>query len=366
MLFALLALIACDAERDEDVTSIVQAERTVIVYMSADNDLSADALDDIEEMKKGYIDNGIHLIVFTDLARKSPYLLEITPGFGNIVKTYPEINSANASQMREVLNDIVDLYPAQSYGLVLWSHGTSWLPSNTQLRSFGRDHGSEMNIPDLSKALPVHFDFILFDACLMGAVEVVYELKDKTDIIIASPMEIIYKGFPYDRVIPELVKSAIDYKSVARHYFDYYDNMQGAYRSATISVIETRHLRELAHQMKQLIENNIMGIHPFDRTAVQRMDTYEERYCFDLADFVTALLPEIDKSQFMDMLGKAVVYKAYTPMFLSEHEVNAYCGLSCYIPHPSREDLNDYYKALQWYKDSGMEKLNILTNYQQH
>lgn len=109
-----------------------------------------------------------------------------------------------------------------------------------------------------------------------------------------------------------------------------------------------------------------MGIHPFDRTAVQRMDTYEERYCFDLADFVTALLPEIDKSQFMDMLGKAVVYKAYTPMFLSEHEVNAYCGLSCYIPHPSREDLNDYYKALQWYKDSGMEKLNILTNYQQH
>ena len=60
----------------------------------------------------------------------------------------------------------------------------------------------------------------------MGAVEVVYELKDKTDYIVASSMEIIYKGFPYDKVIPELIKPAINYKSVAKHYFDYYDNMQ--------------------------------------------------------------------------------------------------------------------------------------------
>lgn len=363
ILSVLLTFIACQTERDEDIFSTIYAERTVIVYMSADNDLSADALSDIEEMKKGYRDNGIHLIVFADLAREAPYLLEIAPDSGKTVKTYPEINSANAYQMQEVLNDIVNLYPAHSYGLVLWSHGTSWFPSNIPLRSFGRDHGSEMNISDLAMSLPIHFDFILLDACLMGAVEVVYELKDKTDYIVASSMEIIYKGFPYDKVIPELIKPAINYKSVAKHYFDYYDNMQGAYRSATVSVIETRYLQELAICLKHLFENNATTIHPFDRTAVQRMDTYEEQYCFDLADFVNTVLPDADKNIFTDQLNKAVVYKAHTPMFLSEYEIKTYCGLSCYIPHPLREDLNMYYKTLQWCKDSDMHKNDLsLTN----
>jgi hypothetical protein len=359
LLSALLLSMACHNEHDDAVLPIIYAERTIIVYMSADNDLSADALDDIEEMKKGYIDNGIHLIVFADLARELPYLLEIVQDSAKTIKTYPEINSADVSQMQEVLNDIADLYPAHSYGLVLWSHGTSWLPSNIPLRSFGRDHGSEMDISGLSKSLSTHFDFILFDACLMGAAEVVYELKDKTDYIIASSMEIIYKGFPYDRIIPELVKPVIDYKSVARHYSDYYDTMPGAYRSATVSVIETRYLQELAYRLKQLFENNTTSIHLFDRTSVQRLDTYQEQYCFDLADFVDTVFPETDKSLFADQLNNAVVYKAHTPMFLSEYEIKTYCGLSCYIPHPSREDLNNYYKTLQWYKDSGMDKNNF-------
>lgn len=349
----------CQSVKEGETMPEVYSERTIIVYMSADNDLSADAIDDIEEMKKGYLDNGVNLVAFVDLARESPYLLEMTPGSGKIMKTYSEINSASAARMQEVLMDIIELYPARSYGLILWSHGTSWLPSNTSLRSFGKDHGSEMDIPDLSISLPVYFDFILFDACLMGSVEVAYELKDKTGYIIASSMEIIYKGFPYDRVIPELVKPAIDYKSVARHYFDYYDSMKGAYRSATISVIETRYLRELALQLKRLFDENTANAHPLDRAAVQRMDTYEEQYCFDLEDFVNAVIPGSGKSQFINTLDNVIIYKAHTPLFLSTYEIATYSGLSCYIPHPEREDLNSYYKTLAWCEDTGMDKIGF-------
>ncbi len=351
-----LTFILFSCEKDESLRP-ESVNRTVIIYMSADNDLSADALNDIEEIKKGYNRKDVHLIVFVDLSGESPYLLEIAPNSAKTVKTYPEINSASASQMQDVLKDVIDLYPAHGYGLVLWSHGTSWLPSNMSLRSFGRDHGSEMNIPDLSMSLPVHFDFILFDACLMGAVEVAYELKDKTDYIIASSMEIIYNGFPYDRVIPELIKPVIDYKSVAQHYYNYYDNMQGAYRSATVSVIETRYVQELALRLKQLFEDNIANISPFDRTTVQRMDTYEEQYCFDLADFVDTVFPETDKSIFTDQLNKVVIYKAHTPMFLSEYEIETYCGLSCYISHPGRDDLNTYYRKSGWYNAAGIYHL---------
>lgn len=354
LLSALLISIACHTEHDEGVLPIIYAERTIIVYMSADNDLSADALNDIEEMKKGYIDNGIHLIVFVDLSRESPYLLEISLNSAKTVKTYPEINSANASQMQEVLNDVIDLYPAHSYGLILWSHGTSWLPSDMPLRSFGRDHGSEMNIPDLSMSLPIHFDFILFDACLMGAVEVAYELKDKTDVIIASSTEIIYTGFPYDKIIPELVKPKVDFKRVGESYFNYYNNLKGAYRSATISVIETQYLEQLGARLKTLFEENAPDLSSFDRLTIQRLDVYGEQYCFDLFDFVHAYLPDSEKAAFDKNLQQVVVYKAHTQWFLSEYEIKTYCGLSCYIPHPRRDDLNTYYKSLRWYEVAGI------------
>ena len=131
------------------------------------------------------------------------------------------------------------MYPAEEYGLILWSHGTSWLPAGRGLRSFGSDSGKEMNIVDLAKALPLHFKFILFDACLMGAVEVVYELRNTTDYIIASSTETIAEGFPYHLILPELVKQNPDWTKVAQQYFDYYNNQQGVYQSATVSVILT-------------------------------------------------------------------------------------------------------------------------------
>ncbi len=350
LLSALLMLIACHTEHDD----IIYAERTIIVYMSADNDLSEDALNDIEEMKGGFNSTDTHLIVFADLARELPYLLEIVPNSAKTIKIYPEINSANASQMQDVLEDIIDLYPAHSYGLVLWSHGTSWLPSDIPLRSFGKDHGNEMNIAELSKSLPTHFDFILFDACLMGAVEVAYELKDKTDFIVASSTEIIYAGFPYDKIIPELSKSKIDFKQVGEVYFDYYDNLDGAYRSATVSVIETRYLEKLGQQLKILFENNTPDLSLFDRADVQRLDIYDEGYFFDFFDVIHVFLPNIENTSFDEIMEKIVIYKAHTQWFLLEYEIKTYCGLSCYIPHPQREDLNTYYKSLKWYDAAGI------------
>jgi hypothetical protein len=172
--------------------------------MAADNDLDADALADIEEMKQGFSEKDANLIVFVDPLDEVPYLLKIGAGKETRIKSYPELNSADSVILKQIIQEVIGLYPAPEYGLILWSHGTSWLPAGTQLRSFGKDSGKEMNLPDLADALPVKFNFILMDACLMGSVEVAYELKDKTDFIIASSTETIADGFPYDKIIPEL------------------------------------------------------------------------------------------------------------------------------------------------------------------
>ena len=45
---------------------------------------------------------------------------------------------------------------------------------------------------------------MLFDACYMQSVEVIYQLRDRTDYFIGSPTEIPGPGAPYEAVVPAL------------------------------------------------------------------------------------------------------------------------------------------------------------------
>jgi len=354
ILLFLLAFCAC---QKDDVQVKTPAARTVIAYIAGDNDLSGDASVSLDAMEQGFSEAGVNLIVFIAQTGSNPRLLEIHKGKETPVKTYSTLNTSEPAVLNEILQDAVSLYPAQEYGLILWSHGSSWMPDGSMLRSFGNDNGNRMNIPDLANALPVRFNFILFDACLMGAVEVAYELKDKTDYLIASSTETIAEGFPYNQVIPKLLQPKIDYKTVAQTYFDYYNSQSGAYRSATVSVVETQYLPGLANSMKQLCENNPANLQTFNRTSVQRLDVYNEQYVFDLLDFVNKIFPNANKDDFTNQLNKAVLCKYHTPQFILMYDINTYCGLSCYIPLASRSDLTTYYKTLKWYQDAGLSSL---------
>ena len=352
--FLLVCLTACSKD---DSVERAPAVRTVIAYMAADNDMWLDALADVEEMQAGFSERGVNLVVFLDPAGAPPSLLRIAPGAKVTVKTYPELNSADASQMRQVLSDAIALYPARSYGLVLWSHATSWMPAGSLLKSFGEDSVRQMNIPELAAALPVHFDFILFDACLMGSVEVACELKDKTDFIVASPTEAISDGFPYDRIALYLLAPEPDLRQVAERYFDFYAQQAGASRSASVTLIDAKALDELAAETRRLLSAHPVDLSAFDRSQVQRLDVFGEQYTFDFLDFMDKLLPEADRSALAEQLDRAVLYKAHTAEFLERYEITTFCGLSSYIPHPQRSDLNDYYKKLKWYAESGMSRL---------
>lgn len=347
---------------DENNSNIKKVSRTIIVYMIADNNLSEDALQNINQMENGYSETGANLIVFVDPANASPYLLKIEKGGSRKIKTYSEFNSVDKNEMRKILNEIIIMYPSKEFGLILWSHGSNWMPANAALKSareksFGEKSGNRMNIPDLAAALPIKFNFILFDACLMGSIEVAFELREKTDYIIASSTEILADGFPYTEIIPEIIQPTINLKLVAQKYFEHYNIQEGEYRSATITLIDTKQLYDLSLEMNNLFVENDLNINSFDRKTVQRLDTYDEQYVFDLLDFVNIAFPITDKQHFKDCLEKVVLYKSSTPMFISLFEIKAYCGLSCYLPVSEWSNLNSYYKGLEWYKLSGINKL---------
>jgi hypothetical protein len=82
-------------------------------------------------------------------------------------------------------------YPAEHYMLMLKDHGGGW---HGAMEDEQNGAGGLMSLPAIAQALDTfHFDVISFDACLMGMVEVGYELRHKADYLTASQF-ITYAG----------------------------------------------------------------------------------------------------------------------------------------------------------------------------
>lgn len=161
--------------------------------------------------------------------------------------------------MQTVIGDMMSVYPSESYGIIFGSHGSGWLPTITGTRSIGQDGGRYSSdtalIPELAEVLrtvnPQKFDFVLFDACMMGCAEVYYELKDAAKYCIASVLDIPAAGFPYASVMPYLYENAIkEYlKPICKDYIDYY-NYNGW---GTISAVDCNQMEGLAEAVRSVI-----------------------------------------------------------------------------------------------------------------
>ena len=126
--------------------------------------------------------------------------------------------------MKDVFRTAFSNYPAKSYGIVFvltrwWLHY-----QNPQPAGGGQDTLIISNILDGNEALSVapHFDFMLFDACYMQSVEVIYQLRDRTDYFIGSPTEIPGPGAPYEAVVPALFSQDKPEINIAESYYTAY------------------------------------------------------------------------------------------------------------------------------------------------
>jgi hypothetical protein len=109
------------------------------------------------------------------------------------------------------------LYPDAKFNLLVFSHASGWLPGNSlytpkfasdmDTKSIFADNGQQMELMDFATAIPVKaFEYIIFETCSMAGIEVVFQLRDKADYILASSAEIVSPGFTgiYPQYINEL------------------------------------------------------------------------------------------------------------------------------------------------------------------
>lgn len=507
-LFPLIALFllitACDEDLvPPDVPDYPEGStyrRTVLVYMAAQNSLGAAgyARQDSTEMANGmqYLKGGERVLMFLD-DNRAPRLYELRKGLPapRLIKQWTDdINSANPKTLTEMLTTMHKDFPSETYGLVLWSHATGWVPSpksvSTQTsqasaqrlspnildakatisneglvstqrtshltrnalwmdenlqenaditvlssnkdvtlsrkkpaistQSYGMDVGKdgnwdadvaalgapadEININDLAKAITasgVKLRFIHMDCCLMGDIQTLYALRNTTDYIAASPIEIsAIGGFYTDMLHWGYFSENIE--DLGRTYSNYYigkgsqpytDNF-----GLVFVIVRTNRLQAVADAMaaelpQHLVALNADGTKHFpDMSQTQTYGRYSARkfwrpHYYDMNDALRRMLPAESWQRVKHAIDAATVYKFTTPRFMTGlttifqgaytadviavDEAN-YCGISMFVPQQTytdhavsnppewrracpHGDLNEQFHQTEWYKAAGWQ-----------
>lgn len=361
LVFIIFLTASCKKNNEADPIPL----RTLLVYMGGDNNLYNETFEKVEGLRKGYTKGMGRLLIYQDAAGMNPRLIEIASdqnnmGIVKVLKEYAEENSASSAVFKRVLEEVKVIAPSSSYGLILFSHASGWLPQRTLIRpySVAQDKESDLEIRNFAAAIPdQYFDFMIFEACFMTGIEVAYELKDKTNFIMASSAEIISPGFTqlYPQVLPSLFKPDFDLEFFAESYYQLFNDpdLTENIRSATISIIKTAGLAPLATFIQQYVDktlpdNVIQDIQHYDRYSTHRL-------FFDFEDYYRRVLSPEGLDEFSRLLNEAVVYKKATPSFLIQENgflIKHFSGLTSYIPQQSFSYLNDEYQNLKWVKDT--------------
>lgn len=358
-------LNACSRPNLDDKKEV---SKTVMVYMSANNNLASEAYDNINQMESGYSDIDGNLLVYAKVFGQNPKIYEIihddSPKIvSHVLKDYPDHNASDPIIMKMVFEDMERLGKAKNYAAILWSHATNWYPGNkkkAKVKSFGDDDGQTMDVLDLKKALPKNLDYLVFDACSMGSVEVLYELKDIVPYVLASPTEVISVGLPYDKILTHFFDKNIKrgLMGAAQVYFDFYNKQNGLLRSASYSLIDMKEMLDLARVMGEIIHKQTKM--EVSRDRVQRLDldvsVTNSVPAFDLLDFCEKNYPKQDVDLIKRQVEKTVLFKVATPSFLGS-PIHSFSGLSCYIPSDSETEFGKYYQRLGWNSASSYFKL---------
>ena len=329
------------------------------------------------------------------------------------LKTFgTETIAASSSTMRQVLTYVKDEFPAKGYGLVFSSHGSGWLPAGYyyspsrfeddhkgevgtsrqgiaaqsvgqprlpvpegdlpdtdpfygMTRSIGQDYikgsyyGHEMSVSEFADAIPYHLDYLLFDMCFSGGVEVAYGLKDKADYLGLSPAEVLGDGmFDYTKITSFLLdRTTPDLEGLLKDSFGMYDKQNGAYRSATINLVRTDGLDNLARVCSDLFREYSDTLSNAPTHLIQGYFRNDRHYFFDLMDtFRKCISNEEELKAVNDAIDRCVVYREATPQFLATFDITEYSGFSIYLPCAGTPLLDSYYKKEPWNKATGLVK----------
>ena len=371
----------------------------IIAAPDADNGLWGDVTGNINTMKAawlpGYKSRYAVLLVaqgnssssVSDIPRIIRMYKKDNKSVLDTLKTYSAGDAlSDPSILGNALAWVRDNFQSKGYGMLVSTHGTGWLPEqyynthpvveplfstplSVHRNSLGEEYvykggvktRYEMTLEEFREAITIPLDYIVFDACLMGCVEVAYELREVAPYLLVSAAEVIGSGFDYSDMVSTLLRSDTvpGLKSVGQRYYDLYNSQSGWSRTATVALIDTGATVSLASAVKPLAEKYRTAIASLEYVAnmdsragytspVQGFYSSGKHWFFDLEDiFVKAGMDASEQAGLERAISACVLYKANTPEYLT-YPIDTFCGLTMYLPCAGDEELDTYYRTLGW------------------
>ena len=278
----LLTAFACsseDTEQDKEPTETDYAttpgRRTIIAYITGDNNLSDSLSADITEMIAGSqsIQEDCRVIVFADLNRQNPYIAHIRDGKMTKVKEYNnDFYTTSPDSMPSIYQWIIDHYPSSEYATVIEGHGSGPLinkdtiPTDlVTMHAYGTDGAGEVSATSTSKWINIpamatvfsklkdhegrklNFTYIFFDCCCFQSVEIAYQLRHSAEYIIAPISETPGEGANYKTMLPVLCEEK-------EHVANSIVNTYATQNRLCISAIKTDGLEALCQATRSALE----------------------------------------------------------------------------------------------------------------
>lgn len=293
--------------------------------------------------------------------------------------TYPDFNASAPEDVAKAFTYMQNRAPAQSYGVIIGCHGKAWVPAKNgtlfapgktdyddywkpeegalPTRSFG-DSNNELDITDLAavlEGLETQPDYLIFDACFMANIETLYDLRNSTSYIVASPCEVMGIGFPYSQFTSILLSDAdpaTKMKLTCRNFYNYYNAQSGYYRSGCVSMAVTSELDKLTEVMRRI---NATEKEPCNPETLQIYEALSASLLYDFGHYVTSTCSDPGLlAEFETQMERAFPAdcRLHTNSFYSAYNrqmnpITYYTGVSVSEPSEFYADAN---KQTNWYR----------------
>jgi hypothetical protein len=373
---------------DEVTLPQPRKEWTIMIYMAADNNLSVNSINDINEILSiGGSTSLVNVVVCWD---KAADLYEDLHGYYYIGRTKsillkefasldmgdPKTATATiASDGIDGFNDfVVRNFKANHYMFIFWDHGagadrSSSAPSNI-MKSVCDDNPSgtaldeveqKQIIYDLSTKIGKKVDIVGYDACLMGMAEVIYQLRDCADYVIASEDDVPGPGYDYTFINEARTNFNLSSYDLAMAVLNYYKNIYSTTSYITLSIIDMAYIGNTSGQFAYLLNDFAATAMLYGSQSIYKafLTSYPFPYVnkfpynlparsYDLYDFMVRVKDSssIDanikpKAQaILDLMDSGNLIKAERHGFL--HTTVTARGISILIAAPSTAYINNH------------------------
>lgn len=353
----LLLLAGCGGGGGTSPGPAGRAKWTILVYMNAANDLSPFDAINVDQMEQVASNPDVRVVVQWKQAAGSwdtnpsfegtrRYLVvsNTTAGMGSrlVQDLGAGVDMGDPSTLREFLRWGRANYSSDRLAVVVWNHGNGWrrtaqtIPDGRGV-SYDDATGNAIMTWDLPAALgDGTVDLLAWDSSLMQMVELGYELRGKTALMVGSQESPPGSGYPYQRVLAPFRDNPDAATAILARGF--VDGMLAeptyASRKITQSVVDTTKLPAVATALNGLAarlmedrESLIPAIRAARTAAQSYSDNFDRTYrdAIDLMDELDAAAPpeaaelRLRTAAVRDAVRAAVLYERHNDRSPGSH-----------------------------------------------